>query len=44
MQASDPFRGAVFGEMVHEVFESIDFAAPCGGRAMGRISSQKSRG
>jgi exodeoxyribonuclease V beta subunit len=26
MQASDPFRGAVFGEMVHEVFESIDFA------------------
>lgn len=25
--ASDPFRGPVFGEMVHEVFERIDFAA-----------------
>ncbi len=24
--ASDPFRGPVFGEMVHEVFEQVDFA------------------
>jgi exodeoxyribonuclease V beta subunit len=26
VEASDPFRGAEFGELVHEIFEHIDFA------------------